>query len=164
MPSFDLISKIDTMELQNCLNTTEKTVLGRFDFKGSEAKAEWKEKENIIEIRAEDEMKVKAVRDILLTQMGKRGMGIKGLEESAIEATGMKMKKMTIKLVNGIDKDKAKIINKLIKESGSKVKAQYMDQKFRLESKSIDDLQATFMMLKKSDELNLDLQMENMKR
>jgi cyclic-di-GMP-binding protein len=164
MPSFDLISKIDTMELQNCLNTTEKTIAGRFDFKGSEAKAEWKEKENIIEIRAEDEMKVRAVRDILLTNMGKRGIGIKGLEESEIEPTGMKFKKMTIKLVNGIDKDKAKIINKLIKDNGCKVKSQYMDQKFRLESKNIDDLQSAFQILRTSKELSIDLQMENLKR
>jgi cyclic-di-GMP-binding protein len=164
MPSFDLISKMDTMELQNCLNTTEKTIAGRFDFKGSEGKAEWKEKENIIEIRAEDEMKVKAIRDILLTNMGKRGIGMKGLEESKIEPTGMKLQKMTIKLVSGIDKDKAKIINRLLKESGSKVKAQYMDQKFRLESKNIDDLQSAFALLRKSEELNIDLQMENMKR
>lgn len=164
MPSFDLVCKLDSMELQNALLTTEKTVLGRFDFKGSEAKTEYKEKENLIEIRAEDETKVKAVRDILMTNMGKRGMGVKGLEESPIEPTGMKMKKMTIKLVSGIDKDKAKIINKLLKDAGSKVKSQYMDQKFRLESKNIDDLQAAFHLLKTSKELNLDLQMENMKR
>ncbi|MFP5459296.1 MAG: YajQ family cyclic di-GMP-binding protein [Bacteriovoracia bacterium] len=164
MPSFDLVCKLDTMELQNALLTTEKTVLGRFDFKGSEARAEFKEKENLIEIRAEDETKVKAVRDILMTNMGKRGMGVKGLEESPIEPTGMKMKKMTIKLVSGIDKDKAKIINKILKDAGSKVKSQYMDQKFRLESKNIDDLQSAFHLLKTSKELNLDLQMENMKR
>ena len=164
MPSFDLVSKLDAMELQNALQTTEKTILGRFDFKGSEAKAEYKEKEKLIEIRAEDEMKVKAVRDILMTNMGKRGLGLKGLEESPIEATGMKMKKMTIKLVSGIDKEKAKLINKLLKDHGSKVKSQYMDEKFRLESKNIDDLQAAFQLLRASKELNIDLQMENMKR
>ena len=164
MPSFDLVSRLDPMELQNALLTTEKTILGRFDFKGSEAKAEYKEKEKLIEIRAEDETKVKAVRDILMTNMGKRGLGLKGLEESPIEATGMKMKKMTIKMVSGIDKEKAKIINKLLKENGSKVKSQYMDEKFRLESKNIDDLQAAFHMLRASKELNIDLQMENMKR
>ncbi|MFP5492511.1 MAG: YajQ family cyclic di-GMP-binding protein [Bacteriovoracia bacterium] len=164
MPSFDLVSKLDAMELQNALLTTEKTILGRFDFKGSEAKAEYKEKDKLIEIRAEDETKVKAVRDILMTNMGKRGLGLKGLEESPIEPTGMKMKKMTIKVVSGIDKEKAKIINKLLKENGSKVKSQYMDEKFRLESKNIDDLQAAFALLKNSKELNIDLQMENMKR
>ena len=164
MPSFDLVSKLDSMELQNALLTTEKTILGRFDFKGSEAKAEYKEKEQTIEIRAEDETKVKAVRDMLMTNMGKRGLGLKGLTESPIEATGMKMKKMTIKLVNGIDKEKAKIINRLLKDAGSKVKSQYMDEKFRLESKNIDDLQAAFQLLRASKELNLDLQMENMKR
>ncbi|MFN9944442.1 MAG: DUF520 family protein, partial [bacterium] len=77
MPSFDLVSKLDAMELQNALLTTEKTILGRFDFKGSEAKAEYKEKDKLIEIRAEDETKVKAVRDILMTNMGKRGLGLK---------------------------------------------------------------------------------------
>ncbi|MBY0516646.1 MAG: YajQ family cyclic di-GMP-binding protein [Bacteriovoracaceae bacterium] len=164
MPSFDLVSRLDAMELQNALLTTEKTINGRFDFKGSEAKAEYKEKDKLIEIRAEDETKVKAIRDILMTNMGKRGLGLKGLEESPIEATGMKMKKMTIKMVSGIDKEKAKIINKLLKEAGSKVKSQYMDEKFRLESKNIDDLQSAFQLLKTSKELNIDLQMENMKR
>lgn len=163
MPSFDLVCKIDTMELQNALATTEKLVAGRFDFKGSEAKAEWKEKENMIEIRAEDETKVKAVRDILLTNMGKRGIGVKGLEESKIEPTGMRMMKMTIKLKNGIDKESSRAIQKILKEQ-TKVKAQFMDEKFRLESKSIDDLQSAYALLRASKDVTVDLHMENMKR
>ena len=133
MASFDLVCKIDTMELQNAINATDKVIAGRFDFKGSEAKVDWKEKENTIELKAEDETKVKAVRDILLTNMGKRGIGVKGLEESKIEATGMKMMKMTIKLKSGIDKDSSRAIQKILKEQ-TKVKAQYMEEKFRLES------------------------------
>ena len=163
MASFDLVCKIDTMELQNALGTTEKVIAGRFDFKGSEAKCDWKEKENIIEIRAEDETKVKAVRDILLTNMGKRGIGVKGLEESKIEPTGMKMMKMTIKLKNGIDKDNSRAIQKIIKEQ-TKVKAQYMDEKFRLESKNIDDLQSAYALIRASKDVTIDLYMENMKR
>lgn len=164
MPSFDLISKVNTMELQNALQTSEKILSGRFDFKGSDAKIDWKEKEAIIEIRAEDDTKVKAVLDILRSNMVKRGIGLKGMEESPIEPTGLKMKKMTLKLKNGIDKDAARTIQKIIKDNGSKVKAQYMDEKFRLESKSIDDLQAAFQLLRTSKDLNIDLQMENMKR
>lgn len=164
MPSFDLTSKVDTMELQNVIKATEKVIAGRFDFKTSEASIEWKEKEFILEIRAEDDTKVKAVLEILRGNMVKRGIGVRGMEESPIEPTGMKMKKLTLKLKNGIDKDKSRIIQKIIKEAGGKVKAQYMDEKFRLEAKSIDDLQAAYHMLRTSKELDLDLQMENMKR
>ncbi len=164
MPSFDLVSKIDSMELMNALQTTEKVIAGRFDFKGSDAKVEWKEKENLIEIRAENETRVKAVLEILRSSMLKRGIGVRGMEESPVTPTGMQMHKMTLKLSNGISKDKSRIVQKLIKDAGGKVKAQYMDEKFRLESKSIDDLQAAFHMLKTSKELDLDLQMENMKR
>lgn len=164
MPSFDLVCKLDEMELQNAINLTEKIVSGRFDFKGSEAKAEWKQKENTIEIRAEDETKVKAVLEILRTNMLKRGIGLKGMEVSEISATGMKMKKMTIKLSSSIDKDNQKAISKVIKDSGFKGKAQYMDEKYRLESKSIDELQTVFRLLKESKEVKIDLQMENMKR
>jgi cyclic-di-GMP-binding protein len=164
MASFDLVSKIDEMELHNALKNTEKQVAGRFDFKGSDAKAEFKEKENIIEIRAEDETRVKAVLDILRTNMGKRGIGFRGMKESEIEATGLKMKKMTINLTTGFDKDAQKLINRLLKESGFKGKSQYMDEKYRLESKSIDELQTVFQFLRTHQDMNLELKMENMKR
>jgi cyclic-di-GMP-binding protein len=164
MASFDLVSKINEMELQNALKNTEKQILGRFDFKGSEAKAEFKEKENIIEIRAEDEMKVKAVLDILRTNMGKRGIGYRGMKESEIQPTGLKMKKMTLTLSSGFDKDAQKMMNRLIKESGFKGKTQYMDEKYRIESKNIDDLQALFQFLRTHPDMNLELNMENMKR
>jgi cyclic-di-GMP-binding protein len=164
MPSFDLVCKMDSMELANALLQTEKVIAGRFDFKGSEAKAEYKEKENIIEIRGEDETRVKTVLEILRMNMGKRGIGLKGMVESKIEPSGLKMKKMTLKLTSGIDKDKSKIISRLIKDSSFKVKSQYMDEKFRIESKSIDDLQGIYQMLKTNKEVELDLQMENMKR
>ncbi len=164
MASFDLVCKLDEMELQNALNQAEKVISGRFDFKNSEAKAEWKQKENLIEIRAEDDTKVKAVLEILRSSMIKRGIGLKGMEESDITPTGMKMKKMTLKLSSSIDKDNQKAISKIIKESGFKGKAQFMDEKYRLESKSIDELQTVFRLLKTSPEVKIELQMENMKR
>jgi uncharacterized protein YajQ (UPF0234 family) len=164
MASFDLVSKIDEMELGNALKNTEKMITGRFDFKGSDAKAEYKEKEKVIEIRAEDETKVKAVLDILRTNMGKRGIGMKGMKESEIENSGLKNKKMTLSLTSGFDKDAQKLMNRLIKESGFKGKSQYMDEKYRVESKSIDDLQALFQFLRSHKDQTLELHMENMKR
>jgi cyclic-di-GMP-binding protein len=164
MASFDLVSRIDEMELSNALKNTEKMIQGRFDFKGSDAKAEYKEKEKVIELRAEDEMKIKAVLDILRTNMGKRGIGMRGMKESEIENSGLKNKKMTLSLTTGFDKDAQKLMNRLIKESGFKGKSIYMDEKYRVESKSIDELQALFQFLKMHKDMNLELHMENMKR
>jgi uncharacterized protein YajQ (UPF0234 family) len=164
MATFDLVSKVNEMELQNAIGNAEKVINGRFDFKGSDAKIEFKPKEKIIELRAEDDTKVKALLDILRTSMGKRGIGLKGMKESEIEATGMKMKKMTLTLAAGFDKDSVKTMNRLIKESGFKGKSQYMDEKFRFESKSIDELQAIFQFLKTHKDLDLEIAMENMKR
>lgn len=164
MASFDLVSKIDDMELQNALQNTEKQILGRFDFKGSDAKAEYKEKEQVIEIVAEGEMKVKAILDILRTNLGKRGIGTRGMKESDITSQGLKNKKMTLSLTSGFDKDAQKMMNRLIKESGFKGKTQYMDEKYRIESKSIDELQTLFQFLRTHKEMNLELSMENLKR
>jgi uncharacterized protein YajQ (UPF0234 family) len=164
MASFDLTGKLDTMELTNALTQAEKIFKSRFDFKGSEASCEYKEKESILEIKAEDDTKVKAVWDIVKTCMGKRGMGLKGIKESPIEPTGMKMKKMTVTLKSGIDKDVQKVISRLIKESGFKGKNQYMDEKYRLESKSIDELQSLYHFLKTHKDVEVELQIENMKR
>lgn len=164
MASFDLVSKIDEMELQNALKNTEKQILGRFDFKGSDAKAEYKEKEQVIDIRAEDEMKVKAILDILRTNMGKRGISTRGMKESEIQSSGLKVKKMTLSITTGFDKDAQKMMNRLIKESGFKGKTQYMDEKYRIESKSIDELQTLFQFLRSHKDMNLELNMENLKR
>ena len=164
MATFDLVSKIDELELQNALKNTEKVIQGRFDFKGSEAACEFKEKEKIIEIRAEDEMKVRTVLDILRTNMGKRGIGFRGMKESDILPWGTKNKKMTLTLASGFDKDAQKLVNRLIKESGFKGKSQYMDEKFRLESKSIDELQSLYQFLRTHKDMTLELHMENMKR
>ena len=164
MASFDLVSKIDEMELQNALKNTEKQILGRFDFKGSDAKAEYKEKEQVIDIRAEDEMKVKAILDILRTNMGKRGISTRGMKESEIQSSGLKVKKMTLSITTGFDKDAQKMMNRLLKESGFKGKTQYMDEKYRIESKSIDELQSLFQFLRSHKDMNLELNMENLKR
>jgi uncharacterized protein YajQ (UPF0234 family) len=164
MASFDLVSKIDEMELQNALKNTEKQIIGRFDFKGSDAKAEYKEKEQVIDIRAEDEMKVKAILDILRTNMGKRGISTRGMKESEIQSSGLKVKKMTLSITTGFDKDAQKMMNRLIKESGFKGKTQYMDEKYRIESKSIDELQTLFQYLRSHKDMNLELNMENLKR
>jgi uncharacterized protein YajQ (UPF0234 family) len=164
MASFDLVSKIDEMELANALQNTEKMIQGRYDFKGSDAGVEYKEKEKVLEIKGDSEMQVRAVLDILRTNMGKRGIGFRGMKESEITDSGLKKKKMTLTMTTGFDKDGQKLMNRLIKESGFKGKSQYMDEKYRIESKSIDELQGLFQFLRNHKDMTLELKMENMKR
>lgn len=164
MASFDLVSKVDEMELANALKNTEKQVAGRFDFKGADAGAEYNEKDRVIDIRGESEMQVKAVLEILRTNMGKRGIGTRGMKESDITSSGLKMKKMKLTLTSGFDKDAQKLLNRLLKESGFKGKSQYMDEKYRCESKSIDELQTLFQFLRTHKDMTLELNMENLKR
>jgi uncharacterized protein YajQ (UPF0234 family) len=95
--------------------------------------------------------------------MGKRGLGLKGLDVGEITPTGNQMLKQIIGIKSGIDKEHGRIINKAIKSSGFKVSSQYLDEKIRITGKKIDDLQSTFQMLKSHKDVKIDLKMENMK-
>ncbi|MFZ8933755.1 MAG: YajQ family cyclic di-GMP-binding protein [Bacteriovoracaceae bacterium] len=162
MASFDLVCKLDMGEFKNALEQTKKQVAGRYDFKGS--KTTFELKEDSLEVLTEDEYKAGACLDILRTNMGKRGIGMNALEVGEIKTVGNQMVKQVHSLKQGIDKETGKKINKLIKESKIKVSSSYMDEKVRINGKKIDDLQSVFKMLQDNSELNLELQMENMKR
>ncbi|EQC45050.1 PF04461 family protein [Bacteriovorax sp. BSW11_IV] len=163
MPSFDLVSKLDMGEMKNVVNMAQKVIAGRYDFKGSDTTIEFKG-EKQLEIRADDDYKIKAALDILRAQMAKRDIGMRSIEPGEIEPSGNQKLKQMLDLKAGIDKDMGKKINKIIKDSGIKVTSSYMDEKIRVQSKNIDDLQACFQMLRAHKEVTVDLQMENMKR
>jgi uncharacterized protein YajQ (UPF0234 family) len=162
MPSFDLVSTMNIGELKNAVNMAEKQIAGRYDFKGSKCEINLKG-DSELKITGDTEYQVKAALEILYLSMGKRNLGIKGLEPKEIEPTGHQLYKLDIVIHNGIDKEKAKTINKAIKESKIKVSSQYLDEKIRVTGKKIDDLQATFKMLREHKEVNIALAMENMK-
>lgn len=162
MPSFDLVSDIDTGELKNAIDQARREISTRYDFKGSDATVEY-EKDKLV-IEAANEYQVKASVDILRTKMIKRGIGVKALELEDISPTGNQRFKVEGVFKSGIDKEKGKKINKIIKESKMKVSSAYMDEKIRITGKKIDDLQEVFQMLRTHDDVGLDLQMENMKR
>jgi uncharacterized protein YajQ (UPF0234 family) len=162
MPSFDLVSSLDMGELKNVLNMAQKQISGRYDFKGSKCSIELKNDKEL-EVIAETEMRLEAAMSIFYSCMSKRGLGLKCLDVQKVEPTGHQMNKQIIVLNSGISKENGKIINKLIKESGCKVQSQYLDEKIRVTSKKIDELQKTFQMLKNHDDLKIDVMMENMK-
>ncbi|MDC0255504.1 YajQ family cyclic di-GMP-binding protein [Bacteriovoracales bacterium] len=162
MPSFDLVSKLDMGELKNVINQTERQIAGRYDFKGADVRVELKEE--IVELWAPDEYKINAILDILRTNMVKRSIGMNALEPEEPVPTGRNMLKQILQIKKGIDKEKGKQINKLIKNSGHKVTSAYVEEKIRITGKKIDDLQAIFGMLKDHKDVKLELQIENMKK
>lgn len=162
MPSFDLVSALDMGEMKNVINMAQKQIVGRYDFKGSKCSIELKgEKE--VEIIAENEVRIEAALSIFYGCMSKRNLGLKCLDVQKLVPTGHQMYKQVIILNSGISKENGKLINKLIKDSNIKVSSQYLDEKIRVTGKKIDDLQKTFHMLRASDELKIDIRMENMK-
>jgi uncharacterized protein YajQ (UPF0234 family) len=163
MPSFDLVSKTDMMEMKNALQMAQKEVGSRYDFKGADVTFELKE-DKAIELRAPDDYKIKAALEIFRNQMVKRNIGQRCIDPQKAEPSGARGLKQVINIKNGIDKDKARIINKLIKDSGLKVQSSILDDKIRLTGKKIDDLQEAYRMLRMNKEVDIELQMENMKR
>lgn len=162
MPSFDLVSKTDMMEMKNALQMAQKEVNSRYDFKGSDTNFELKE--SAIELRADDDYKMKAALEILRGQLVKRNIGQRCIDPQKVEPSGNRMLKQMINIKNGIDKEKARTINKLVKESGLKVSSSILDDKIRLTGKKIDDLQEVFQFLRKHKDVDIELQIENMKR
>ena len=160
MPSFDIISEVNMQEVDNALNQAIKEVEQRYDFRGSSSEIKWDKKEVII--LGDDDYKMGAMKDILQSKMHRRGIDIKFLDFGPVEPAGGKMQRQMVKIKQGIEKEVAKEITKAIKDSKLKVQPQIMDDKVRVTSKSIDELQAT-MAFVKSKGFSVPLQFENMR-
>lgn len=161
MPSFDIVSKVDTQEVDNAVNQAIKEISQRYDFKGSKSEIKWEKKEEITVI-GDSDYKLKAVIDILQGKLVKRGVSLKALEYGKIEDASGGLKRQIIKIRQGIPTEKAKEIVKFIKDSGMKVQPQIQDEQVRVSGKKIDDLQAVIQMLKAKD-MDINLQFINMR-
>lgn len=146
MPSFDVVSECNKVELNNSIDQTNKEIASRFDFKDSKAKIELNEKDMEILITAEDEFKLKQIYDILITKMSKRGLDVRLLDESKI-ISGMMMKEV-IKLKNGINQETAKKMIKLVKDEKLKVQGSIQGDSVRFSGAKRDDLQYVMAFLK----------------
>ncbi len=160
MPSFDIVSKIDMQEVENGLNQARKEIENRFDFRGSNSEIIWDKK--AIVLKAPDDYKMNAIKDILQTKLHRRGVDISSLNFSEIEKIGGNMMKQNVELKQGIDKETAKKISGKIKDSKLKVQAAINDDKLTVTSKSIDILQDCISFVKSQD-FKLPLQFENMR-
>lgn len=160
MPSFDIVSQLNMQEVDNAINQARKEVEARYDFKGSKAELNWDKKE--VTLLAEDDYKLGAMVDILQTKMGKRGVDLRALKLSKVEPAGGRFLRQKITFSQGIEKEKAKEIVKFVKDSKLKVQPQIMDDKVRVTSKSIDELQETIQTLK-AQNFEVPLQFDNMR-
>ena len=160
MPSFDIVSELNMQEVDNAINQAKKEILGRYDFKGSNAELNWDKKE--VTLLAEDEYKIETMMSILHSRMAKRGLDLRALKLSDIEPAGGKLLRQKVSMIQGIEKEMAKDIIKFIKDSKLKVQAQIMDEKLRVTSKSIDELQST-MQAVKAHNFSVPLQFDNMR-
>jgi cyclic-di-GMP-binding protein len=148
MPSFDALLEPNLVEVKNAIDQTAKEIGTRFDFKGSSAKVELKEKE--ITVWADSDFQIGQVMDILIAKMTKRNVDVRFLDRSAkIEKIGGDKVKQLVKVKSGIDTETAKKIQNLIKQSKMKVQAAIQGDTVRVTGAKRDDLQAAIALLRK---------------
>lgn len=150
MPSFDIVVPLNSQEVDNAINQALKEIASRYDFKGSKSTIEWDKKKEI-QIVGDDEYKLKAVLDILESKLIKRGVSIKNLIFSKIESSFEGTVRQKITLQEGIPPEKAKEINKFIKDLKISLQSQYQELKVRVTGKKKDDLQLAIQSMKQKD-------------
>jgi uncharacterized protein YajQ (UPF0234 family) len=151
MPTFDIVSKIDGQTLDNAINTAKKEILNRYDFNGSQSTIELDKKTNVVTVVTENDMRIKAIQDAIISRMVKQGLDPKALDFGKEHYASGNMIRKEIQIKEGIDKEAAKKIVKKIKDSGLKVQASIMDDQVRVQAKKIDDLQAVISLCRKDD-------------
>ncbi|MBI4970965.1 MAG: YajQ family cyclic di-GMP-binding protein [Candidatus Omnitrophica bacterium] len=146
--SFDIVSKVDLQEVDNAVQQAMKEVLTRYDFKGSKCEITFNREEKKINMLADDEMKLRNLRDILATKLAKRSVSLKALKYGDEEEALGGAKRQSAEIVLGIPQDKAKEIVKKIKETKLKVQASIQGDQIRVSGKQKDDLQSVMHVIK----------------
>lgn len=154
MPSFDIESEVNKVELKNAIEQTNKEVSTRFDFKGSDARVEQKDLE--LTLFADDDFKLGQVKDVMLNKMAKRGVDVRLLDEKDRLKIGGDKVKQIINVKNGIETELAKKIVKYLKDAKLKVTASIQGESVRVSGGKRDDLQAAIALCRlKVDEVPL---------
>lgn len=158
--SFDIVSKVDMMELKNAIGQAEKDLANRYDLKGT--KCEIIHEKDDVTLVADDEFRMDQLKDIVFSKLIKRGIDARSTEWGKLEpGAGISVRcKLTLK--QGISQDKAKPLIKQIRDKGLKVQAQIQGNEIRVSSKSKDDLQKTIAFVKGLD-LDFPVEFVNMR-
>lgn len=151
MPSFDVVSRVDMQEIDNAVNQVAKEISTRFDFRGSKTEIELDRKDNKLTLLTEDDMKLRAIKDMLISKVVRRSIEAKALDFGTPEKAGGDMLRQTVSIVNGIDIDTARKVVKMIKDAKLKVQAAIQGDEVRVTGKKRDDLQEVISLLKDAD-------------
>lgn len=164
MPSFDVVSKVNMPEVTNAVNQAKREITNRYDFRGTKTELELDTERNAILLKTSDKMRLSSMVDVLHTKLAKRGVSILALHYGKVETASGNMLKQTANLQQGLDKEKAKELIKVIKKSKIKVQAQIMDDQIRITGKKRDDLQEVIALLREEQsKLSVPLQFVNMR-
>ena len=159
MPSFDVVSEVDHQEVRNAVDQAGRELANRFDFKGTDSSIDLTEHELVL--RSSTEERLKAVRQVLEEKLVKRQVSLKALDYQKVEEASHSAARQHVKIVAGISSDKAREVNKKIKDLGLKgVQSQTQGEQVRVTGKKRDDLQAVIAALKDAD-LGIPLQFNN---
>ena len=148
MPSFDIVSQVNTQEVRNAVEQANKEVQNRFDFKGSDARIE--QTELVLSVFGDDEFKLGQVLDVLRARLTKRSVDVRCLELGGIEKISGDKVKRAVTVKTGVPQDKAKLIQKLLKDAKLKVSASIQGDAVRVSGAKKDELQAAIQLVRKS--------------
>ena len=163
MPTFDIVSKYDIQEVENSVNMVTRDITNRYDFRGSDTTITFNKKEGTIKIESNSDMRISAVRDMLEKRAIGRSVALKTFKFNDIEKGSGMTVRQRVELQEGISKENAKKVNKMIKDSKLKVQSQIQGEQIRVTGKKIDDLQSIIASLKEEN-LEIPLQFINMKK
>jgi len=149
MPSFDIVSEVDRMELENALNQARKELATRFDFKNSAASIDLTKDK--IELKAEDPHKLKGLLEIVVNKLAKRSVDLRNIDHGTPLVSSVGFSRQEMKVIQGLEGEKAKEIILAIKGAGHKVQSSLQDRQVRVTGKNRDDLQAVIQFLKSKD-------------
>ena len=148
MPSFDIVSEVNEVEVRNALDQANKEISTRFDFKGSDARVEYKEK--VLTLYADDDFKLKQVTDIVAGKLTKRQVDVRSLKYGDVEKISGNKVKQAITVRTGVEQELSKKIVRIIKDSKLKVQASIQGDAVRVNGAKRDELQNAIALIKKS--------------
>ena len=163
MPTFDIVCKYEIHEIENTVNMVKRDIINRYDFRGTNTEILLDKKNASIKIESKSEMQLDSLRDMLEKRAVSRKVSLKTFKLNEVEKGSGMTVKQHIDLLEGISKDNAKKINKLIKDSKLKVQSQIQGEQLRVTGKKIDDLQTVIKLLK-NEVQDVPLQFVNIKR
>lgn len=149
MPSFDIVSKVSSMELENAISQAQKELTNRFDFKGTGAEIVLDKNE--IKLKAPDAYKMKSLMELVIGKLAKRGISLKNVDQGEADLSPLGHARQIIKIKQGIEGAKAKEISQFIRQSGIKVTAAIQGDELRVTGKNRDDLQAVIAAVRDHD-------------